>query len=247
MVKVVLLTNEVEQRMPEVAMPGDHLGIEEEVLGDQQTYSEKGDVYSAVMGEKKLDGMELHIHPKKTVRILQVGDEVMGRVEDVYDSIALIVISPGYTEPRRAIGSSYAYLRISEISKGRYIENFRECLRIGDIVKAKVLDIQPLGTHLTLTEPGLGVVKAFCSQCRQPLQENGRILTCTYCGNKETRKLASVAEEPPSLEEQRRRPSARMGGRGPPMRGRGPSSGNRRSSFRGSPRGGSQKFSSERR
>ncbi len=195
--------------MPEFTVPGELLGIEEEVLGDEQTFNENGEIFAAVSGEKKVDGREAHVVPKKSVRMLRKGDEVYGVVEDLYDTVALIVIGGENGNSRTAIGSSYAYLRISEIMKGYFVKSFREYLKIGDIVKARVIDIQNLGTYLTFSETQLGVVKAYCSLCRSDMKKNGPLFVCTECGNRETRKTAGETVMP-AMEE--RRPSGGFGG-----------------------------------
>lgn len=173
----------------EVAVPGEFLGYEEEVNGDANTFVDGGKVFSEMSGEKKIAAGKAQITPKKSVRMVKPGDLVFGKVQDIYDSVSLIEIASEPADKRIAIGASYAYLRISELAK-RYVNSFREYIKIGDVLKVKVIEVTPLGTYLTIAEPGLGVVKALCSFCRHPLELSGRALACPNCGNRETRKLA---------------------------------------------------------
>ncbi|MFH1200143.1 MAG: exosome complex RNA-binding protein Csl4 [Candidatus Micrarchaeota archaeon] len=172
----------------EVAVPGEFLGFEEEVIGDANTFVENGKVYSFLAGEKKVTGGKAVISPKKSVRPLNAGDIVYGRVQDIYDSVSLIEIAAEPEAKRIAIGASYAFLRISELDN-RYVNSFREYIRIGDIMRLKVIEITPLGTYLSVNESGLGVLSAYCSYCRTHLELKGSLLVCPACGNRETRKL----------------------------------------------------------
>lgn len=195
----------------EIVSPGELLGSEEEFFGNEKTYPENGNVYSLVLGEKKMLNRQLQVSAKKFTRMLRKGDLVIGLVKDLYDSVSLIVIESAdqirgtgaahaNTNPqdpsqnnfeRKAIGSTYAYMRITElVHGGGYVRNFRQYIKMGDILRARVIEVNTLGTYLTIAEDNLGVLKAHCSQCRTELQQRGRVLVCDNCGNKESRKLA---------------------------------------------------------
>ncbi|MFH1257440.1 MAG: hypothetical protein ABIG96_02805 [Candidatus Micrarchaeota archaeon] len=192
----------------EIVTPGELLGMEEEFFGNEKTFAEEGSVYSLVLGEKKMLNKQVQVVSPKFARQLQKDDIVVGRVEDLYDSVALIVIQSGdelerlanapkagvsapEADERKAIGKTYTYLRITEIAKNAgYIENFRQFIKIGDIVRAKVIDVAPLGTYLTIAEEKLGVIKARCSRCRAKLTQQDRAMRCLECGNTESRKMA---------------------------------------------------------
>lgn len=173
-------------------MPGELLGIEEEFFGNEKTFSEEGNVYSMVLGEKQVLNKQLQVVSPKFCRNLSRGDLVIGVVQDLYDSVSLIEVqSADDSKERKAIGKTYCYMRITELSRGgRYIENFRQFIKIGDILKARVIEVTPLGTYLSIADEGLGVLKAHCSNCHSQLTQHGRLLSCGNCGNKENRKLA---------------------------------------------------------
>src|SRR3989344_4870808 len=220
----------------EIVIPGEELGIEEEFFGNEKTYAENGNVYSLVLGEKKLVDRQVQVHTRKFARMLRKGDVVIGKVHDLYDSVSLIIIenpdnyrgfesaSPnsggfgmangnkpkgtddGESVPaiassqgadtkkpieRKSIGATYAYMRITELVRGGgYVKNFRQHIKIGDILKARVIEVNPLGTYLSIADDSLGVLKARCSTCHIDLEQRGRILVCPECGGKESRKLA---------------------------------------------------------
>ena len=63
-------------------------------------------------------------------------------------------------------------------------------LKIGDIIRAKVIQVKP-SVQLTTAERNLGVVKALCSICRGPLELRGRELYCPRDERTERRKVAA--------------------------------------------------------
>jgi len=172
-------------------VPGEMLGIEEEMTGNDNTYNENGEIFSAVIGKETVnEKRQIHVVPKKSVRMLKRGDIVYGKIMDLFGTVAMIDIA-GANEKERAVIDSYAYLKITEIAKNAgFIRDFRQFMRIGDILKAKIIDVSPLGTYMTIADQGLGIVKAHCSKCRTELAHRGRLLICPECGNKEERKLA---------------------------------------------------------
>jgi len=87
------------------------------------------------------------------------------------------------------INQRHAMLPIRNVSR-QYVESLRDNFRIGDLIKAKIARAGPLGIDLTTAEPGLGVIKAFCTRCRHPLHLFGRTLKCLGCGHTERRKVS---------------------------------------------------------
>ena len=79
-------------------------------------------------------------------------------------------------------------IQVSEI-KPAYVRSLRDEIRVGDIIKGKVIEITPFNVIITFKQRGLGVIKAFCSKCRHDLSLKGQILECGNCGNKENRTL----------------------------------------------------------
>jgi len=73
----------------------------------------------------------------------------------------------------------------------RYVERLKDEFKIGDLIKAKVVKASSLGIDLATDDFSFGVVKAFCSKCRHPLQLFGQSLRCLNCGSSERRKVSS--------------------------------------------------------
>ena len=81
-----------------------------------------------------------------------------------------------------------AMLHISS-SSPRYERNMSDVCKAGDIIRARVIEINRI-PQLTTAGRGLGVIKAFCSKCGDVLEFKNRRLQCSSCGNLERRRLA---------------------------------------------------------
>jgi exosome complex component CSL4 len=223
----------VNMTKKEVAIPGALVATTEEYSAapsKEGVIEEEGGVYSSKLGAIDVDAAHrtVSVKPAKALRLLRVGDLVVARVENIYKNTALVkierMIAPA--GQRIALGSASAFLRISEL--GFYAEKFRDAVKIGDLILARVTELSQLANYVTMSGPDLGVVKAFCSKCRSELKQQGVEMVCASCGNRELRKVAG-APLPPGMEPRR----APMGG------GRG-GFGRERGGFRG--RGGGGRF-----
>jgi exosome complex component CSL4 len=79
-------------------------------------------------------------------------------------------------------------LRISEVSPS-YVKDVSDVYAFGDIIRAKVTQVHP-SLQLITKDRELGVIRALCEKCRQPLIKKENYLECKNCGNKERRKIA---------------------------------------------------------
>lgn len=177
-----------------VTFPGDFLAVVEEFEPGAGAIEEEGKVYATIAGVAKTEAHQASVTNPKAIQHLHSGDLVYAVVRDVYDSIALLEFQP--VKPRASFGT-YGYIRIANVQRG-YTENFRDVFRIGDFVKAKIHEVKPLGIYLTMAEPGLGVVRAFCASCRGELDisANDPEIRCHNCGRRQGRKLANAPQAP---------------------------------------------------
>jgi exosome complex component CSL4 len=174
-----------------LAFPGDFLGYSEEFVAGEGTVEQDGSIFAVALGEKQVDdsGRRVSIKAAKFVRPLAKGDIVYGKIQDLYDTVALIEFQPlNAPSTFPAAESRNAFLRISEITSG-YVEKLEDYMRIGDYVRAQVLEVKSLGIYLTMKAPDLGVVKAICSYCRGGMDLKGKDFVCSRCGSIEQRKL----------------------------------------------------------
>lgn len=173
------------------SVPGQFLGVSEEFVGGPGTFEDPdGKIYSRALGTREEDASSRTVSVKaaKTIRPLSPGDMVVARVDDLYESMALVRFEPTPYGNITPAGNGSAFIRISELDNS-YVERLQDYLRIGDVLRARVLEIKPLGTYLTLKGPDLGVVKAYCSRDRSEMALTGASYRCPSCGRTEARKI----------------------------------------------------------
>ena len=66
----------------------------------------------------------------------------------------------------------------------------RTQVKLGDIVRAKVVSKLNAIIQLSIGEPHLGVIATLCSNCGTPLSRGDGRARCINCGNVEERKFA---------------------------------------------------------
>ena len=165
--------------MNEIVNPGDKLAAEEEMVGERNTFSENGFVHSSITGEADKDEANRTVLVKtrgRKARLIRPGDLIYGQVENIYDQVALIHFEPKSTE--YAFNRNRCYLRIREVSRG-FAREFRDYFHIGDYLKARVVEVKPLGLHVSIKGDEYGVIRAYCPNDRSELDSNGK---CPKCG-----------------------------------------------------------------
>lgn len=168
-----------------VVLPGDRIGTVEEFRAGKGVYEENSEIYATTVGYLEIKDKVANVLPFKKIPELKKGDVVLGRVVDVRNNFAMVEIARKRGEERDLCYNNLAMLHISNV--GRF-ESIVNALNYRDIVKARVLDTTP---RISIKEPEMGVVKAFCSVCKVDLVlEEGR-LKCPSCGKEESRKVSS--------------------------------------------------------
>lgn len=177
----------------EIVFPGDELGVAEQFRPGPGTYEEDGMVYAAQIGEATLDAEEFmaSVDPMTTTpATLEEGDYVIGRVVSLKKSFASVEVKARTDEPHRELASEdRGTLHISKISPD-YIDQIEDAFRIGDLVRAKVIDTEP-SVQLLTKDDGLGVLLARCPKCRTVMEAKGHGLVCPDCEWKSRAKLAA--------------------------------------------------------
>ncbi|MFH0973845.1 MAG: exosome complex RNA-binding protein Csl4 [Candidatus Micrarchaeota archaeon] len=196
-----------------LVVPGDFLCYSEEYSPAGHAFEDsEGKVFSSVVGRERSSDAQRNVsvaspHAK---RALKAGDLVYARIEDLYDTVALTRMKPA--APGIAPNSDSAFLRISEIRRG-YVESFRGHLGIGDVLIARIKEITPLGIYLTVIENDLGVLRAFCSNCRREMLFTARGFYCKACESGEERKTLAPGAQPALFVEPSPSPPRDMRGR----------------------------------
>jgi exosome complex component CSL4 len=172
-------------------LPGDLIGTSEEYSPKNGTYVDKGNIYAASSGIVKINTKDRSISVipiTNTPPHIQVGDIVIGQVTDVKDSVALVEIAgiKGKGE-REIVNADQAAIHVSNV-KDAYVKELYYEFAPFDIVKARVIDLRNM--RLTTVDKELGVMKAYCSNCRAVLKNDNGKLKCPKCERTETRKIS---------------------------------------------------------
>jgi exosome complex component CSL4 len=173
-------------------LPGDLIGTSEEFTPRNGAYLDGGNIYSTASGIVNINKKERSISVTPVTNTpphLQVGDIVIGQVTDVKDSVALVEIAgiKGKGE-REIVNAEQAAIHVSNV-KDAYVKELYYEFAPFDIVKARVLDLRNM--RLSTVNKELGVMKAYCGNCRAVLKIDNSKLKCPKCERTETRKLSS--------------------------------------------------------
>src|SRR6266702_7363086 len=174
-----------------MVLPGDEIATAEEFEPGEGTYEKNGLVFAATPGVLVLDpgNRVARVRAFNPPAELRVGDIVYGVIDDIRGMMATATILAIHGRARQISGESEGTIHISNVSE-EYTEDIRDMFRLGDIIRAKVIQVKP-SVQLTTAESDLGVVKALCSVCRGPLEVRGRELYCPRDERTERRKLAA--------------------------------------------------------
>lgn len=176
-----------------IVVPGDEVGTAEEFVPGPGIFSDKDHLYSLRVGvlEKDMQARSEQVIAKTRVPRLQgVGTVAFGVVAKVTEQVALIDLAPVKARGIEAVPTYIsAIMHVSDM-KQAYVDKAQDELRTGDIVKVRITDVSPHTIRLSMSAPGLGVVKAFCSKCRHVMTPAAGRVSCPRCGSVETRKLA---------------------------------------------------------
>lgn len=176
-----------------VILPGEYVGTIEEYAPSFGVYSDRNKLFSSNIGELALDKKT---HAAKVTcktripKMQNIGVITLGAVADASENVALIDLLPFESKSFYFVPQEItAVLHISNIRRG-YTKNMRDQVRIGDIIRVKIIELERCSVRLTTDGRDLGVVLAFCSNCRHRLEMSGRMLVCKNCGSRERRKTA---------------------------------------------------------
>jgi exosome complex component CSL4 len=175
-----------------IVLPGDKLSTSEELLSGDGTYEEDGIIRASQVGTYHIDSKHKRAKVKpltSTPVVLRRDDIVLAEVRMIRSNMIIADVIHIIGSKRTISGDRNGTLKVSEIAKG-YIKDPSDVFSLGDIFRAKVTQVKP-SIQLQTKDPKYGVIKAFCSKCRQSLIKKDKILECENCGNKERRLLSN--------------------------------------------------------
>ena len=175
--------------------PGLLVGTEEEYEPGEGTYLENGQIYSLLFGKKEIKNRKITIKQERKLINFFVGQKVIGRVDYIIEPIAIVkVIDDRTNKDYRFIytGENFV-LRIENIKRG-YIKRVSDEYKVGDIIKAKIIEIKNGEYQLSTVDDDCGVIKAYNSafnEPRNPLTKTPMNLVDIKTNRRETRKVSS--------------------------------------------------------
>lgn len=171
------------------AMPGDQLGVAEEFLPGPGTYEVNYQIRAAVIGKVARDLLNkvVMVEPHKRPSMPHSGAIVLAAITEMREDFARArILSVNNAALRYPFTGMLHVTQVVE--RAGEIKQMYNYVRIGDIVRSKVLNNSP-PYLLTIREARLGVILANCSRCGSQLKLMKDKLKCPTCGNIETRKL----------------------------------------------------------
>jgi exosome complex component CSL4 len=174
-----------------IVFPGDKLSTSEELLAGDGTFEDEGIIRAARLGkyEVNTNAHAATVKPFTSIPVMvQKGDTVLAEVRSVRSSMIIADVIHVIGKKRDISGDTNGTLHISEISSS-YVKDPESVFSLGDVFRAKVIQVDP-SLQLTTKGASYGVIKAFCTECRNPLERKKSILECAVCGHKEKRKTA---------------------------------------------------------
>lgn len=185
-------TPEIELEKGAFVLPGELVGTTEEFKPGTGTTVSGGDIFSTATGNVILDRKARIVSVKPntlTPNIAKTGDILYGKIIDVRESGASVEIGGiEGKEEREIVNSRLGDIHVSNV-RDSYVKRLSDEFRPMDIIKAKVVDVERM--RLSTAEESLGVVKAYCSNCRGELVLEGKKLKCPVCNMTETRKIST--------------------------------------------------------
>jgi exosome complex component CSL4 len=177
------------------AVPGKLLGTEEEFIAGANTVQEGSDIYASVIGSENAKDKVAKVRQAVFVpTALKPGDVVVGRIEEIFEPVALVnvgLLRDEKNRTRQLALPGYAVLHASRVKNG-YVKNIHDEVKIGDILRARVEELKKEDVALTIKDDDLGVVIAFCTQCRTQMERKAELFQCPACNASERRKAARV-------------------------------------------------------
>lgn len=175
-----------------IVVPGEEVGTSEEYLPGEGTYEKDGKILSAQVGMVEYDEDDMVVKTKAANPIVEIerGDIVIGTVVMVRDTMVVIDIKKVEGKERTISGDASGTIHVSKASQA-YVKDLKNEFRIGDYVRAKVIQAKP-SVQLTTGYPEYGVIKALCTKCRRPMVRKGTMVYCSNCERTERRKISSV-------------------------------------------------------
>ncbi len=175
-------------------LPGSELGYEEEFVPGKNAFDDDGKIFSDSIGRKNIDtaNHEASVDKvSKEKRIMVKGAIVKGIVSMVKPNFVLIEVKESEIDGEvLVVHNRSACIGVRNIADS-FVKDTKEFYRVGDIVKARVIQVERYGLEVETKDRELGVIKAFGVKSRRPLILIDNKLRDPVTGDTELRKISS--------------------------------------------------------
>ncbi len=172
-------------------LPGDKVAISEELQPGEGTYEKNGEIIASIIGRFRVDRQRMTaiVEPlTKIPLVLKAGDTAICEVKQLTEAMVIVRIIHIAGNKRQIAGEKDGAIHISNIAD-EFVDDIGKKYRIGDIIRAKIIRVEP-AIQLSTKGKGFGTIKAYCTNCRNPLIRKNDLLECPSCGRMEERKMA---------------------------------------------------------
>jgi exosome complex component CSL4 len=176
----------------DLVVPGEVLCTIEEFIPSAGTYVDEknGLILASTVGNVNIDAKTKRISvvaKNKPIEPVK-GAIVLGKISDAKKQLVELVIGKINSEELHTPISST--LHISCVSES-YTESMNDAYRVGDIVKAHIIDDTRVPVYASTVGSQFGCILARCTRCGAILKRKGRsTLKCPDCDNIERRKIS---------------------------------------------------------
>lgn len=172
-----------------LVVPGEKLGVIEEVYPGDLTYTRNGLIRALRLGKSvyRKEDREITVVPTRDNLMPVPGDVVIGQIEAVQSNS--ITMSLAYINGKRSQKRLSGVILIPREQGQRGRQRKTHC-KVGDIVRTSVISTTNALIQMTIQGSEYGVIHAVCSICGGRAVRVASKLNCPACGNIEERTLA---------------------------------------------------------
>jgi exosome complex component CSL4 len=169
-----------------IVLPGDKVATPEEFSPGRNVYEMNGLIRSLLVGRivRDLTKREVHIESPSSSKIPIIGNHIIGQIESVQSNFASVRIY--YLNGKETEGG-FSGILFFKNDRPRGMK--KTLVKLGDIVRAKVVGTLNAIIQLSIDDLHSGVIFSVCGNCGKNLIRNNEKAKCIECGSIEERKF----------------------------------------------------------
>jgi len=182
--------------MTSIVTPGAIIGKSDEHTSGEGTIERNGDLVSLLTGVViETDGV-ISVQSHNELLRLEVGDYVIGEVSKLHEKSGEIRVLSVENKPNRVVMADqmYAQMHVTAICD-RFLHNTADALRVRDLVRAKVTEVENVVRVDMRGESNCGVLWAICPPCGAEFEAQQQGDWNVYCPTCENRAFRAMADD----------------------------------------------------